>query len=218
MGETNRSTTEIVLVRHGETAWNADYRIQGHLDIPLNAAGMAQAAALGVRFRDDPVDAIYSSDLERAHCTARPIAEQHGQEVRLDAHLRERNLGVLQGLTGDEAKERARSAWAAFTSREPDLKLEGGETLRIFFQRVADFLSSVCERHTGQRVLLVTHGGVLDAAYRLAANMTLSEPRRFPILNASINVLTYQSPTWRVGRWGDVDHLQATSSSGVAAR
>ncbi len=202
-----QSPTEIFLVRHGETAWNAEGRIQGHLNIPLNAVGLAQAAALGPRFKAEPVQAIYSSDLDRAHFTAQPIAAQDGQSIQLDARLRERHLGVLQGLTRDEAMERQRSAWLAFKSREPDTLLEGGESLRVFFHRVAAFLTDICERHRGQRVVLVTHGGVLDAAYRHAAGMPLNEPRRFPIFNASINILTFQSLKWRVGRWGEVEHL-----------
>src|SRR5688572_10047107 len=100
--------TEIILVRHGETAWNAEGRIQGHLNTPLNEVGVTQAAALGTRFKSEPIEAIYSSDLDRANRTAGPIGAHDGRRIELDARLRERHLGVLQGLTREEAMEQER--------------------------------------------------------------------------------------------------------------
>jgi 2,3-bisphosphoglycerate-dependent phosphoglycerate mutase len=201
------ATTEIILVRHGETVWNAEGRIQGHLDTPLNTVGLTQAAALGARFKAEPIQAIYSSDLDRAYRTAQPIAAHDNRIIQLEPRLRERLLGVLEGLTRDEAMDRQPLAWGTFKSRRPDEPLEGGESLRAFFDRITDFLSEICERHRGERVLLVTHGGVLDAAYRQAVGIPLDEPRNFPVFNASVNILMHDNPTWRIERWGDVDHL-----------
>ena len=115
------SETVLTLVRHGETQWNAAGRIQGHLDIPLNATGLAQAAAIGERLGGEAFDAILSSDLERALQTVRPIVRHSEQTLIREARLRERHLGVLQGLTGEEAAMRHPQAWQAFKARHPGL-------------------------------------------------------------------------------------------------
>ena len=96
--------TEFIVVRHGETAWNAQGRIQGHLDSPLNEEGLAQALLVGDRLAREPFAHLYSSDLGRALQTAQPIADHSGRPARIDARLRERNLGVFQGLTGAECE------------------------------------------------------------------------------------------------------------------
>lgn len=199
--------TEIVLIRHGETAWNAEGRIQGHLDIPLNETGVAQAAAVGARLGGGRFDSICSSDLGRALQTAQPVARFTALAVARDARLRERNLGVLQGLTGEEAMAAHPQAWAAFKARRPDEALEGGESLSVFTRRVVGIFSELAALHAGGRVIVVTHGGVLDAIYRHATAMALDTPRDFPIYNASVNVIRRSGGRWEIGSWGDVSHL-----------
>jgi len=199
--------TILTLVRHGETEWNAVGRIQGHLDIPLSATGLAQAAAIGRRLVGEAFDSILSSDLERALLTARPIVRHSEQAIIREARLRERHLGVLQGLTGEEAAIRQPHAWGAFKARNPEATLEGGETLGVFSQRVVGLIDELLRAHAGNRLLLVTHGGVLDAAYRHATGMPLNAPRNFPIYNASLNALRHRGGVWTVESWGDVSHL-----------
>jgi probable phosphoglycerate mutase len=201
------SDTVLTLVRHGETEWNAAGRIQGHLDIPLSDTGLTQAAALGRRLGGEAFDAILSSDLERALQTARPIVRHSGQTILSDPRLRERHLGVLQGLTGEEAAIRQPHAWGAFKARIPEAALEGGETFGEFSRRVVGLIEELLRTHTGSGLLLVTHGGVLDAAYRHATGMPLNAPRDFPIFNASVNVLRHRDNLWTVESWGDVSHL-----------
>jgi probable phosphoglycerate mutase len=201
------SVTTIVLVRHGETAWNVEGRIQGHLDIALNELGEAQAQAVGKRLAREKFASVYASDLMRAYCTARPVMSDPARTIVKDTRLRERHLGVLQGLTGEEARAGQPAAWHAFKSREPDLTLDGGESLAEFSRRVIGFLEDMRSNHAGNRVLAVTHGGVLDAAYRHALGMPLSVPRDFPIYNASVNVLCHDHRGWRIESWGDVSHL-----------
>jgi 2,3-bisphosphoglycerate-dependent phosphoglycerate mutase len=198
--------TTVVLVRHGETDWNVEGRIQGHLDIALNALGRAQAAALGKRLCTEPFDAVYSSDLQRAYHTARPARLDPVCIVR-EPRLRERHLGVLQGLNGKEALAQQPDAWRVFRGRDRDALLQEGESLGEFSHRAVGFLEAVRVRHAGGRVLMVTHGGLLDAIYRHAAGMPLSAPRDFPIYNASINVLSHAEDRWRIDAWGDVSHL-----------
>lgn len=201
------SETVLTLVRHGETEWNAVGRIQGHLDIPLSDAGLAQAAAIGERLGGEAFDAILSSDLERALQTARPIAHHSGQTIMRDARLRERHLGVLQGLTGEEAMIQRPHAWEGFKARDPQAALEGGETLGKFSQRVVGLIDELLKTHACSRLLLVTHGGVLDAAYRHATGMPLNTPRNFAIYNTSVNVLRHRGGAWTIESWGDVSHL-----------
>jgi probable phosphoglycerate mutase len=201
------SATTLVLVRHGETAWNVESRIQGHTDVALNALGEAQAAAVGIRLIGERFDAVYSSDLARAYYTARPAVPDPDRAIVKDRRLRERHLGVLQGLTTQEAVNRQPAAWKAFKSRDPDAVLEGGESLGEFFRRVVGFVQDMLGRHAGGRVLAVTHGGVLDAAYRHALGKSLSAARDFPLYNASVNVLRHDDRGWRIESWGDVSHL-----------
>lgn len=201
------SATTLVLVRHGETSWNVEGRIQGHSDIALNSLGVAQAEAVGKHLARERFDAVYSSDLIRAFHTARPAVPDPDRTIIKDQRLRERHLGVLQGLTGEEAMSDRPAAWKAFKSRDPDLELAGGERLGEFSRRVVGFVEAILEAHAGERVLVVTHGGVLDAAYRHAVGMPLSASRTFPIYNASVNVLSHDDQGWRIESWGDVSHL-----------
>jgi probable phosphoglycerate mutase len=199
--------TTLYFVRHGETEWNVEGRIQGHLDIPLSDIGLLQAAALGRRLASETFDAIYSSDLIRAYRTASPVVANPDNEIVRDPRLRERHLGVLQGLTGEEALAKQPVAWKAFKSRDPATLLEGGESLGAFYRRITDFVRDILQSHAGGRVLAVTHGGCLDAAYRYALGMPLSVPRDFPIYNASVNALTHDGGKWNIDGWGDMSHL-----------
>lgn len=200
-------TTTLFLVRHGETAWNVEGRIQGHLDIPLNNTGLAQADAVGRRLAGEAFDAIYSSDLIRAYRTGSPVVANPDRDIVRDPRLRERHLGVLQGLTGEEALAKQPAAWKAFKSREPGAALEGGESIGEFFRRTVDFIEEKLHAHPGGRILIVTHGGLLDAAYRHAIGMPLSMTRDFPIYNASVNVLSHGAGKWSIDTWGDIGHL-----------
>lgn len=199
--------TELLLIRHGETAWNAEGRIQGHLDSPLNDEGLAQALLLGERLGDEPFEHFYCSDLGRTLQTAQPIADRSGKRPIPEPRLRERNLGAFQGLTSADCQQRFPQDYARFHRRDPDFVVPGGESIRQIVARVSAWLDDVASRHAGARVLAVTHGGVLDAAYRVASNMALDRPRDFPIYNASINCLHHDGRAWHVQSWGDISHL-----------
>lgn len=199
--------TELILIRHGETDWNAEQRIQGHLDIPLNRAGLEQAEALGKRFGSIEIDVLVSSDLSRAMQTAAPISAARALPVVGEARLRERNLGVLQGKTREQAKQSAPEAFDVFRSRVEGAVLDEGESLAAFAERVIDVLAELTQKYRGKRIVAVTHGGVLDIAYRHAAGMPLAAPRNFPIHNASVNTFRADGSELELVSWSDVSHL-----------
>ena len=199
--------TELILIRHGETDWNAQQRIQGHLDVPLNRNGLSQADAIGQRFRSQSVDKLVSSDLARAMQTAEPIAKACGLEIVEDARLRERHLGILQGKTREQAQQQVPDAFDVFRSRIAAAPLEDGESLEVFARRVIDALTDLARLHNGKRVVAVTHGGVVDIAHRHANDIALDAPRMSPILNTSVNTLRITNKRFELVDWGDTRHL-----------
>ncbi len=201
------STTQFIVARHGETAWNAEGRIQGHLDSPLNEEGLAQALLLSDRLAREPFSHLYSSDLGRALQTAQPIADHSRRRVLTDGRLRERNLGVFQGLTGAECERRFPEHYARFRARDPDHVIPGGESARQVYERVSAAFTVLAREHIGARVVVVTHGGVLDALYRFVQGAPLERPRDFPIFNASLNAVSCTDARWSIERWGDISHL-----------
>jgi len=199
----------LCMVRHGETAWNAEGRVQGQLDIPLSETGLIQASALAAVLADERFDAIYSSDLARARQTAEPAARRLGLEVRLDAALRERHYGMFETLTYVEARERHPVEYARFRDKDPEFDFVSGESLRRFAERSLACVATLAARHEGERLLAFTHGGVLEMVYRHATGRGLSTPRDFEIPNAAINRFECSGPAWRVWRWADTSHLES---------
>ena len=208
-------TTRIVLIRHGETPWNAEKRLQGHIDIPLNEAGERQARALGKALRHEALDAIYASDLQRARQTAEAVAAARDLPdrftVRTEAALRERCYGGFEGLLMSEIALRYPDDYAAWKRRDVDAMLppgeRRGESFRAFYARSVAALTGLAARHPGQVLAVVAHGGVLECAYRAALDMPLGTPRSFPIHNASINRFVVSEGKLALEQWGDVDHL-----------
>lgn len=202
--------TRFCIVRHGETDWNVERRIQGHIDIPLNALGRAQAEATARGLAGLAFAAAYSSDLARAWATAEIAAERLGLDLAAEPGLRERHYGVFQGLTTAEAAERFPEAHARYRVRDPNYDFEVGESLARLAARVTAAVETLAERHRGQMVLLVSHGGVLDICYRHATGRDLSAPRDFPIPNAALNWIEVGAPGWRLCSWADRRHLERT--------
>ncbi len=200
--------TQLILIRHGETLWNRERRMQGQQDSPLSDTGVFQAGRLGQRLADMPFSVLYSSDLGRAHETARSVAGVTGHEIALDTRLRERNFGVFEGLTTEEIEARFPAEYDCFRSRNPAYVIPGGESAQQFRERCLEVLEDIADRHAGETVVVVTHGLVLDIAYREAHAIALGEPRPVPLLNASLNVFHFGNRHWRCESWGDVSHLQ----------
>ena len=201
--------TRIIAVRHGETAWNVDTRIQGLRNIPLNEQGTWQAERLAQALRGHaPFAAIYSSDLQRTMDTATPIGGATGMQVTPEPGLRERGFGEFEGLTFSELERHSPMDTVRWRQRDPDWAPPGGETLRTVRERITATVDRLAERHLGEQIVLVTHGGVLDALYRVAAHLDIQAPRTWQLGNASINRLLWTPDGMSVVGWADTAHLQ----------
>lgn len=204
--------TRIIAVRHGETSWNAAARIQGQMDIPLNETGRWQARRVAAALATEPIKAIYSSDLGRAHETALSIAQTAGATVVADEGLRERSFGVFQGKTFDEIREAFPQQSSDWRRRIPEWAPEGGESLVQLRERVSRAMSGLAARHCGEQIVVVAHGGVLDTLYRLATRQEVNSPRTWQLPNAAINRLLWTPEGFTLVGWSDTQHLDHESS------
>jgi len=200
--------TRLIVVRHGETAWNVDTRIQGHLDIPLNATGLWQARQLGDALAGEAISAIYTSDLLRARRTAQAVADATGAALVDEPGLRERAFGSFQGRTFAEVEAEQPEQARRWRQRDPHFAPEGGETLVQLRERIAATTHRLAAQHTGGLVVLVAHGGVLDVLYRLATGQELQAPRTWQLANAAINRLLWTPEGLSLVGWADTGHLQ----------
>ncbi|KAG8087399.1 hypothetical protein GUJ93_ZPchr0010g7804 [Zizania palustris] len=204
--------TEVVLVRHGETSWNASRMIQGHLDVELNEIGRQQAVAVAHRLSNEAKPAaIYSSDLKRAAETAQTIAKACNlPNVVFDPALRERHIGNLQGLKYEDAAKEKPEAYKAFTSHKRNRQIPGGgESLDQLSERCVSCLCNIVKKHQGERVILVSHGGTIRELYRHASPL---KPLHGKIHNTSVSVILVSDATGRciVKSWVDISHLKET--------
>ena len=203
--------TRIVAIRHGETAWNVDTRIQGHLDIPLNATGRWQAQRTAGALIEEGISAIYSSDLLRALQTAQALGAALSLPVATDTRLRERAFGVFEALTFVEIEARWPAEARRWTQRDPDFAPAGGESLREVYARCISAVQTLADAHAGQTIALVAHGGVMDCLYRAATRQGLQTRRAWPLGNASVNRLLYTGSDLTLIGWSDTRHLDAVA-------
>jgi 2,3-bisphosphoglycerate-dependent phosphoglycerate mutase len=201
----NRSMTELIVVRHGETDWNRQHRFQGQIDVPLNAAGRAQADRLARRLADEEFDVIVASDLQRARATAEATAG--GRAIEADPLWREQAFGVLEGLDATTIVERHPDLWRHWQRYDADYTLPGGESVRTFYDRVWRGLQRVVRAYAG-RVAVFTHGGVLDMLWRASRKLPLHGPRVCEIPNTGINRLRWRDGALEIVEWADASHLE----------
>ncbi len=199
----------VFALRHGQTAWNVQRRLQGQLDEPLDAIGRWQANQLAQALAGEELHAIYSSDLMRATATAAPLAQRLGLTVHLDAGLRERGFGRLEGLTYDQIETQWPEDARVWRQRDLQVAPGGGETLPAFYARCLAAASARVSQHPGQAVVLVAHGGVLDCLYRAAVGVALDAPRSWQLGNATINRLLWTPQGFSLVGWNDNQHLDA---------
>jgi probable phosphoglycerate mutase len=199
--------TELILLRHGETDWNREFRFQGHVDVGLNAVGLEQARRLAERLAGEKAHSVYASDLMRARQTAQPVAQQLGLRSITDPALREQSFGQVDGMRVEDIQKQHPQAWAAWLQFQEDYGMPGGETTRQFHTRVMDAVYRLVSAHHGETLVVVTHGGVLDMIYRSARSLGLSGPRQSDIPNAGLNRVRVRDGRIDILAWADTTHL-----------
>ena len=202
----------LLAIRHGETVLNAAKRYQGHGDSPLTETGRNQVSSLGRRMAKMEFDSLISSDLGRAQETASIIAEYTGHPVQTDSRLRERNYGVLEGLTVPEIRDRYPEVLEQLDANDPEYIIPEGESHRQHYQRNIAFFDELLNGRSGEKAAMVVHGGVLDSLFRYIARLPLNQPRCFITTNASLTIIThakfYGTVRWVMETWGDTAHLE----------
>ena len=209
--------TTLFLIRHGETEWNLKGIHQGHLDSPLTHKGENQARLLGMRLAREGMqfDTIYTSDLGRAMQSATNICKETGQEplITREPRLRERALGLLEGLTYAEIEEKFPDDYASHISGDADYRPEGGESWRDIQERTVCALNDLASSNIGAKILCVTHGGMITMAVKSCLGIDIEAKRRFNVQNTALNILEWRHPDdWQLRTLGDTSHLQGDST------
>ncbi len=205
----------LLAIRHGETTWNVDTRIQGQLDVGLNDTGRWQAGRLAKALTGEPISAIYASDLGRAYDTALSISRATGAALSADEGLRERHFGEFQGKTFAEIEAELPEQAMRWRRRDPGFAPAGGESLLQLRARVVSTAAKLAARHLGELIVLVGHGGVMDVLYRAATRIELQAPRTWALGNASINRLLWTSEGFTLVGWSDSQHLEDATGPGL---
>ena len=201
-----KEETEIILVRHGETQWNIEKRWQGHADSPLTEKGVYQAKAIANRLSAISFSALYSSDLGRAMQTAGIISEVTGHDIIADKRLRERNVGVLQGMTLEEMMDQYPKEFEQYRNQRAEYIIPEGESANQRATINIEFLTSLAQKHVGECAVIVTHGGVLNNLFKYVLKIPPEGNRRYKIYNAAINSFRYSDKGWILRTWGDISH------------
>lgn len=204
------NTTTFIVVRHGETEWNKIERQQGQLNSNLSELGIKQANAMAEGLKALPIDIFLSSDLGRAIETATIISKAINKAFETDARLRERHLGIMQGLTKQQFSEQYPDEAVKFMADNPDYVLPAGESIRQRHTRNMACFEDLAGKYPGKHILVVAHGGVLMSLIHHVLKIPLDAKRTYSLFNASINVFTVDAKkTWRLELWGDTAHLRA---------
>jgi probable phosphoglycerate mutase len=199
----------VYLVRHGATDWNQAGRIQGQLDIPLNAAGRMQAQLVAQRLATVGATALYSSDLLRAYETAQIIGRATGLPVMQHPGLREMHFGTWQGLTVQQIRERDPEVYAARREDPYDVPPPGGQTWRQFYEQAVGTLHDILQATAARCLIVSTHSGVCTVLALEALGLGYRGKRTFGNANCAIHTLAVQGTRWQAVALNDVSHLPA---------
>ena len=203
--------TRIIAIRHGETDWNLAGRVQGQMATAgLNAKGRWQAQQVAHALASESIQALYASDLLRAHETAQYIGQTTGLAVQTDAGLRERGFGLFEGKTFAESEVLWPELALRWRKREPDFAPADGESLLSFEERITKIVHALAAINSGKQIVLVSHGGVMDALYRAATRQGLQAPRTWQLGNAAINRLLWTPEGLTLVGWADEQHLDGS--------
>jgi 2,3-bisphosphoglycerate-dependent phosphoglycerate mutase len=200
-------SARVILVRHGETDWNAAGRIQGHSDTPLNAVGRIQAQRVAACLVREPVRAIYTSDLARAYETAAIIDQSLQVGVVTSPALRERRYGTWEGLTSLEIQARYPEQFVAWRAHSMDFAPPEGETRYQLLSRALTELQSIVSRHPGELVVVVTHGGLCYVLLTHILGSMNGDQREFSFGNASLHIIEVSGDRWSVISLNETAHL-----------
>jgi 2,3-bisphosphoglycerate-dependent phosphoglycerate mutase len=207
--------TQVYLIRHGETMWNRQKRIQGHRNIPLSQEGVRQAEKLAAAMKDTSLDAIYSSDLDRAVQTARFIAEGKGLSVTQIPELRERHFGQWEGCTLDEIQEQYPLQWREVWQKGGAYDIEPFEHTR---NRMLNQVQQLVERHPGGTIAVVSHGGSINAVLDVLTEGEYG-PGKHRLGNTSVTRLAYHPKRgWSVIQVNCTAHLTESSQTALQRR
>jgi probable phosphoglycerate mutase len=204
--------TELFLVRHGETVWNTENRFQGHQDSALTPLGIAQAEAAAAYLRPFTPTVLYASDLPRTLQTAQPIGVATGLTVLPEPALRERNLGIFEGLTRAEIETHHAADFARYVAREPEFVIPSGESLLQLSQRSMEIAERLARRHPDERVVIVSHGALLTTLLRGIMGVALHLPSEVRVPNGSVSRILFDgdSAAWTVISYGEILHPNVT--------
>ncbi len=195
------------IVRHGETEWNAQGRIQGHTDISLSDIGIQQSRLVAQRLAGVSLDVAYSSDLARSAETARQILEQRNVPLHTTERLREFNKGVFEGLTPEETGQRYPDLYKASQVNDLDFAPPGGESIRQTSARMNAIMTELRARHPDENVLIVGHGGALRAGFVALLELPLEANWRFAMTNCGLSVLDIYPDNAVLRLYNDSSHL-----------
>ena len=201
------NNTVLILIRHGETLWNTQLRMQGSLDSDLTPKGELQIKALGEWMKEVPFDYLYCSDSGRARKTAEAISKYTGHTLNFDKRLREKNLGVFEGLTSEEARERYPETFKQFKTAGASYIIDQGESTQQLLERSLDAIEEIKDRHPQKVAVVVTHGGVVRVLMKHVLGIPLDAPTQFLIGNTGIFCLVWRDK-WIVAEMGVVTHLE----------
>jgi probable phosphoglycerate mutase len=204
--------TEIIAIRHGETEWNRIGRQQGHLDSNLTRHGIRQAKMIARYLKNTYFDSIYCSDLGRAAQTAGIIAKKLKVKIIKESGLRERNLGIMQGLTVEEFRHRYPEEYKKYISDDPDYALPDGESVRQRHDRTINTLKEIVDKNRDKKIIAVMHGGNLDSLFRYVLGIPLNQKRNFSLLNSSLNIFVVEDNIWKLKSWGEISYLKGLTA------
>jgi broad specificity phosphatase PhoE len=196
----------LILVRHGETEWNAQRRYQGQTDVPLSEFGKRQAERIAERLVGQKIDVVYASDLKRAWETAEAIAEFNGLEIVSEPRLRELKFGILEGLTFEDAENQFPEMIAAWLEDFNNVP-RGAETIDLFNARIVSLLSDLKQKHNEQVVLLVGHGGSLSEILRVVLGLSPEKRWYLEMENACLSEVLLAEDYVSLKRLNDTCHL-----------
>ena len=181
-------------------------RLQGMQNSNLTDNGLKQVKSTANILKNQKFDTLYTSDLERAVKTAEIINTFHHLKINMDASIRERNFGVMEGLTREQIQEKYPEIHTGYMKRKEKYQIPEGENLVTFFNRVKKGVNQIVQLHEGEKILMIAHGGVLDCIMRMIFDYPLASPRRFSIFNASINRFSIENGEWFLEEWGNISH------------